>query len=564
MRLFFITGRLFLALKLFFTKNNLLNKSPFFKLLIPIVIIAGIFLFITKSRADSSFDIPTFTDSRNDYKWWNNDYAYRRKIVPSQDIDQIVKLNHSQLVIDNKSSANASDLKIILNDEDSFEEVSIDITNPDQIETYISFVYRKNSGDVYLYYGNKSDLPEPNSRELKYSNVNQTAALSDEEVPELSILIQRKWNLKEKNSRMLLQVNDYGEVNNASYYYFIDDSKTALSLDIQNNIASIDFSNIEDGNHKLFVVRRSEGGTIRSNTTEFIASQPIYLSWTIDWEGIDPGKQNLESVASLADQYKIPLSHFFNPRTLINLKIPESRKKEILNWIKNRIENNGDEVDMLLHFQFDLVEEADVSAKFKETTWDNGLNGYDMPGTVYNYDEYLKILNWGKQKIIEAGLPEPKGYRAGGWFINEENLRAVKDSGFLYDSSAVKPIELGENKMMQDWQITNISQPYKISPTNKNLKAENKNALVEIPINGGDSYINSYEETLQNFTDNYSSNTYSNTSKLIVYSSSPEWIEAGKESLENLFATVSNFRYDIDRGPIKFVTLSDWYSNSVN
>ncbi|MEO6728831.1 MAG: hypothetical protein ABIM99_02820, partial [Candidatus Dojkabacteria bacterium] len=316
--------------------------------------------------------------------------------------------------------------------------------------------------------------------------------------------------------------------------------------------------------HQLFVIRKTDNQIIRSNTTEFIVSEPIYIAWTIDWEGIDPGKQNLENVAKIADEYKVPLSHFFSPRTLINLKIPESRKKEILNWLKNRIYNNGDEIDMLLHFQFDLVEEAGVDAKFKEQTWDNGLSGYDIPGTVYNYDEYTKILNWGKQKIIEAGLPAPKGFRAGGWFINEENLRAVKDTGFLYDSSSIKPIELGENKMLQDWNVTNITQPYLISPSNKNSISQSTDSLVEIPINGGDSYISSKEEIMDNFTSNYSSNTSSNTSKLIVYSSSPEWIETGKESLENLFATVSNFRYDIDRGPIKFVTLSDWYSNNVN
>ncbi len=539
-----------------------LKENLRFKLLIPIVIIAGIFVFITKSRAESDFDIPQNALTQNDSVWWDNNYAFRRKIVSSSEVDQIVKLNHSQLVIDNKSVADGADLKVISEDDGSFEEIPIDIINPDQIETYISFSNNKNA-EMYLYYGNKSDLAKPNVRDLKYSNVNQTASLMDEEAPVISIAIQKKWNLREKGSKLLLQVLDNGITENSSYYYLTDDSKNPFNLNIQNNLATIDISNIEDGPHTLFIIRKSDSQITRSNTAVFIITKPIYIAWTIDWEGIDPGKQNLENVSKIADEYKIPLSHFFSPRTLINLKISETRKKEIINWLKNRINNNGDELDMLLHFQFDLVEEAGVDAKFKEKTWDNGLSGYDIPGTVYNYDEYSKILNWGKKKIIDAGLPSPKGFRAGGWFINEENLRAVKDSGFTYDSSGIKPVELGENKMLQDWKVDSTTQPYNLSPTDKNNKSEDLNSLIEIPINGGDTYISSLEEIQQSFVNNYSSKEYSNTSKLIVYSSSPEWIETGKESLENLFASISDFRYDIDRGPIKFVTLSDWYTNNI-
>jgi len=543
---------------------KLFQTNFIFKFLIPVVIIAGIFIFITKSRAETNFDIPSTTLSQNGTPWWNNDYTYRRKIVASDGNDQVIKLNHSQLVIDNKSTANGSDLKVVTYDEGNFDEVPVDITNPDQIETYISFTYKNKRPDLYLYYGDKSDLPEPNKRDLKYANVNQTASIMDEEVPMLSIVVQKKWNLKEKDSKLLLQVNDSAIVENSSYYYLIDDSKTPFNLNIQSNLATIDFSKIEDGAHQLFIIRKNGSEIIRSNSTEFIISEPIYVGWTIDWEGVDPGKQNLENVAKIADEYKIPLTHFFSPRTLSTVKISDSRKKEITNWLKNRINNNGDELDMLLYFQFDMVQEAGVDAKFKEKTWDNGLSGYDMPGTVYNYDEYSKILNWGKQKIIDAGLPSPQGFRAGGWFVNEDNLKAIKNAGFLYDSSSIKPVELGENKIMQDWNITSLSQPYNISLINKNDRSEDKNSLVEIPINGGDSYINSKEEIMDNFTSNYSSNSYSNTPKMIVYSSSPEWIETGKESLENLFATVSNYRYDIDRGPIKFVTLNDWYSNNIN
>lgn len=541
-----------------------LSKKISLKYLVPVVIIAGIFVFITKSRAQTDFEIPTNLQSQNESKWWSNDYAYRRKLVRSEETDQILKLNHSQLVIDNKSSATGSDLKIIAQDSEDFQEIPCDITSPDQIETYISFSFKNSSKELYLYYGNKSDLPEPSKKDAKYINITPTASLMDEEAPTLSMAIQKKWNLNEKNSKLILQVTDSSGSENSSYYYIADDTKTPINVSLQNNLISISVSDFKTGNHNLFLIKKVNDQIIRSNSSSFIVSEPIYIAWTIDWEGVDPGKQNLEEVAKLSDQNKIPLSHFFSPRTLTNINISDSRKKEIVNWLKNRIASAGDEVDMMLHFQFDLIEETGVDSKFKEQTWDNGLTGYDMPGTVYNYDDYSKILAWSKKKMMDSGLPEPKGYRAGGWFINEENLRAVKDNGFLYDSSAIKPIEIGENKMIQDWKVSSITMPYRLAAKDKNNSTDDVNSLIEIPINGGDSYINSDEEIQNNFNDNYNSQTFSNTSKLIVYSSSPEWIQAGKESLEKLFATASTFRYDIDRGPIKFVTLSDWYANNIS
>ncbi|MEO6728373.1 MAG: hypothetical protein ABIM99_00465, partial [Candidatus Dojkabacteria bacterium] len=215
------------------------RTNKFFKLLIPIVIIAGIFAFIVKSKADTAFDIPSTTISQNGSPWWDNNYAFRRKVVASEGVDQVIKLNHSQLVIDNKSASDASDLKIITYEDGSFDEISIDVTDPDQIETYVSFTYQNKKSELYLYYGNKSDLPKPNNRDIKYANVNQTATIMEEEVPVLSIIIQKKWNLKEKESKMLIEVSDSSTADNSAYYYLVDDSVVPFDLEIQNNLATV-------------------------------------------------------------------------------------------------------------------------------------------------------------------------------------------------------------------------------------------------------------------------------------------------------------------------------------
>ncbi|MEP7103122.1 MAG: hypothetical protein ABI721_00230 [Candidatus Dojkabacteria bacterium] len=538
------------------------SKTSFLKLVIPVVIIAGIMLFITKSRAENDFNIPSKPNILQGSEWWNNDFAFRKKVITSSEIDQVIKINHSQMVIDNKSIQDGSDLRVVAYEGTESKEVPMDITNPDTSETLINFSKSKNVTDVYLYYGNKSDLPEPTIRSEDLSTLKENASLSEEETPELLVTTQKKWNLKEKDSQLILQVADQLKQGDTIYYYLLDNEQTPRNMEVQNGFSTINPIDIQPGDHNIFLIKKSGVNITRSNSSRFILSEPIYIAWTVDWEGIDPGKPNIENISKTAVEFKIPITHFFSPRTIISTKITEPRKKEIINWIKDRVNNFGDDLAMNLHFQFDLVDAAGVDPKYSEKTWDNGISGYDMPGTVYDYNEYLKILNWGKQKLIDAGLPSPKGFRAGGWFINDDNLRAVKDAGFVYDSSAIKPTELGENKMMQDWETTSITQPYKISQKDKNSSDDPTLGILEVPINGGDTYINSAEEILQNFKDNYSYNTYSNTSKLIVYSSSPDWFDTSKDGVENLFATVSNYRYDRDRGPVKFITLNEWLDKS--
>lgn len=57
---------------------------------------------------------------------------------------------------------------------------------------------------------------------------------------------------------------------------------------------------------------------------------------------------------------------------------------------------------------------------------------------IRTYEDYVFVLSKMKQKIFEKTGVEPIGYRAPCFSITEEGIRALKDNGFLYDSSVLE------------------------------------------------------------------------------------------------------------------------------
>lgn len=535
------------------------RSSSLLPFLIAVPIISVVFLFITENKADANFSYPdTVSVISESSTWWNDKYAYRRRIVLDSLDRTVLNLNHSQLVVEGKSNSDGSDLKIVGQSKEGFKEVYATVSSPDSVSA--SVVIKDNIDlkgyEYYLYYGNKV-VANPteiiDEGEIDDSNY---VIVGEEEAPIVQLKNLRKWVLKENASILPLSVATTQDLKDYSITLVSKDFKKK-SASIQNNLLNIEISELEPGEQSFFVVLKKEGSAIRSNTVTFLVSEPIYIAWTVDWEGVDPGKANMEALGNMARDYKIPLTHFYNPRLYINVKVTDFREKEITTWLKNRLAD-GDDMAMHLHMQFDMVEEAGINAKYDDVTWDNGLSGYDMPSTVYSYEEYLKILQWGKNKLVEMGLPEPKGYRAGGWFANMNNMKAIKDAGFTYDSTSRVPVAMGENNMAQDWRISNTTQPYKISENDLSSETEPTMNLLEVPNNGGDSFWLETETLKESFAANYDAGTIVGEKKLITFTTSPDWFPIDEPKLNDLWTEIRDYRNDIDKGPVKFVTIKEY------
>lgn len=537
------------------------NNHKFIKIFIVILLVGGVFFFVNKNFAETALTFPESPSSdSSEISWWNSDYSYRKRIEISNNEKGYIELNHAALGVDLKSNDDGSDIVIIGNNETKSTEIPYEFDKFGQITTKIAFdpsVFKFDN--YYLYYGNKSLLGKPYIN-AKQSTINMKNLfnLKDEEKTKIVITAPKRWILTESDnvSKVSVKVTSSESITEV-YYQLEGESEKKKSPLIQDSF-EIDLSNQDTGAKELVVAAFIEGKLERSNSLTFNLSKPIYVAWTLDWEGVDPSQEYLNMIADICTDYDVKLTHFFNPRIMINMKINSARKKELVNWVLNRHNNLGEEVAMHLHMHYDMIEEAGVKAKYDAPTWDKGVTGYDTPSTAYSYSEYLKILQWGKNKMIEAGLPSPEGFRAGGWFANLDTLRAMQDAGFLYDSSARVPFQIGQNKVSQPWNITTKTQPYKISQSDQSKDIEPTLNLLEIPNNGLDSYWSEVDELIQNFYDNYSPNTIADKSRIITYLSHPEWFYIDEPKVRELFDEISKFREDLDLGPIKFVTLSEW------
>ncbi len=550
-------------------KKKKANKKLF---IIVVVIFAAAMFFVVKNNSLANIKIPDTLTTKGDLSpWWDSDYAYRREIQPKAGSNtQSISINHAQLVVDGKSNNDASDLKVIAFDKLSFYEIPAKIYSNDSLTTKIEFDTSTKGDTYYLYYGNK--IPDKKSvlGITKSNNKAQEALLNDEESPELTLTAQKKWILKEKdNTNILFRLNDkVGVKENLQYYTVINDTNILQRADVQNNEIKLAQSQFNLGLNKLYIVEEAGGNVYRSNTISFYMTYPVYVAWTIDWEGVDPQQKYLDKMEDISNKFSMNMTHFFNPRIYIYIKATEQRKRELSLWLKTRY-GKGDDIAMHLHMQHDLVAEAGVHAKDTTNGWDGGESGYDLPSTVYNYEEYLKILNWSKtelrtglKKYADFDVPEIQGFRAGGWFANSDTLRAMQDAGFMYDSSGRVPFKIGKGTFQYEWSLKYNSQPYYPSANNQNTDTPPNLKLLEIPNNGADSYWSESKQLIDNFYANYSPGSTLDKDVLVVYLSHPDWFNVDEPRLNDLYTEISKYRNDMDLGPVKFTTIREYLQNS--
>lgn len=546
------------------------KKRNRFLYLIGILVVGYIVLTYTNNLS-ADIKVPEkATIERNDIEWWNNDYAYRREITSLSSDNIIIEINHAQLVIDGKSRSDATDLKIVGVSGNTQSEFASTIYQVDTTDTIISIDSPSSKVEkYYVYYGNKSPTSFGNTSNSVFSGTSNST-LGAEESPTVVLKSLKEWILKEGETEELNFLLGSKERRSDTTYFLIlnNDQNDKKPVIERNGEIKIVIDNLKTGKHSAYLVASMDGNVFRSNTIYFNYSAPLYVAWTMDWEGTVPDMRYLESIARLSSSYEVPITHYYNPRIYISIPTPESEKRAMSEWIVDRIKD-GDDIALHMHMQHDMVEEAGVQAKYNEKSWDSGVSGYDTPSTAYGYDDYLKILRWGKDKVREQikrytgyDIPELQGYRAGGWFANSDNLRAMEEAGFIYDSSGRSVMPIGRNMLTQPWLLNNKTQPYYPNINNQNMNTSPNMKLLEIPNNGADSYWSSAQDLITNFYANYSPGSVLDIDNIVVYLSHPNWFYIDEPKLKELFDEIGKYSYEKDNGPVKYITMREYLSNS--
>lgn len=530
--------------------------------------------------------------------WVDETSVYRREILSSNN-EVYFKINHAELVIDKKSLSNGFDINVIgfslSNNE--YKYLNYEIFNIDTIDTVIKFNKDNSYTNYYIYYGDRTKLSNEFQINTNNSSSSQTieidltklSNLSFEEKPLISIYSEKLWNLNEEvlnDVTIDIESSNNIDLNKSDIWVIYNNDVNNYSKTvIKNSKIVLDNLKLNTGVNEVYIILRIDNIVYRSNTSTFIYTHPLYISWSIDYEGIVPSENQFQILNNALEEFNINVTHFFNPRTYIYIKTNEVKREEITDWVSDRL-TKGDDLALHLHMQHDLVEEVGIDAKYTGETWDNGENGYDTLITNYSKDEIKLLLNWSIDKIktqfkkfSDYDIKDIKGFRSGGWFMNNEILQALVETGFVYDSSGRESVKLGKNDVLQSWELDTLVQSYiplKKNISNgifidnynefKNISEEEFNNtylnIIEIPNNGLDGYTQEASQLIEIFEQQYPSNTILGIDRLISYSSHIDWLDLEINSIKQLFNILNNYRADRDLGAVKFVTYEQYIKSS--
>lgn len=528
--------------------------------------------------------------------WWDHNYNYFHQITISaagtphlRNNWFSINFNHGAAVAAGQSQASGADLRIVFfDDQNGFIELPI-IAEGIGGEANIKFklqqdVWPDQTDDRYfLYYGNSESPSYPVSKETPSTAISNGITLSEVFKHHVSGSANRRWVIKEgglaSQKHALLytvQLDSTISPDSLVSYSVSGTNVRGLMDDLGGGKfqAAIKVSDLPPGAYKVQALAREKENKLKlieSGFTTFLVSYPLYVVWTLDWEGWDVPDAWMAEIDAFARRYDMPMTHFFNPRIFIAanspyLAVSRQRADAMALWVLNRASKFKDEIGLHLHMWYDMVAAAGVTPRGTDYAGWLYPNGGGAAAYTYPKDEMKKILMWSRRMFQDNGLPPPKSFRAGGWLAKENTLQALEETGFMIDSSGrTQGGTDGPTASMATlpppWNLSPTTRPYKPNVNNVNSSDAPQMNIWEFPNNGADSIWYNEVEMIRRFDLNYPAKGQILTEPQVVnYLSHPPFWNIDKPRVEALFAYISRFLYRNDAGPVVFSTLESVYA----
>lgn len=580
------------------------RKIPFVLIIITIISLLGASLgiyFLIKKTDSTSVRIQCgqgsvqFTKSfvlgktTKTYPWWDDKFSYYQQIsIKNNNTDLTlptecwieIEFDHAELVDSKKSQFDGIDLRIVYFENENYRELPFELSDTNTQRTTIEFQLAKNlvsndeDASYFLYYGNavavtnESLITDTTDDKIYAENI--SIEKSDEVHPKILGSLSRKWVLIGKNIdesytdlTYSVEIDESIKPSSTPNYEIIGtDKRGELDFVFRGEYeANIDVSNLSAGTYEIQTTVISEKDEYTSPKTHILISYPIYVSFTVDWEGYDVPYKELEELLAFSERHhNVPTTHFFNPRIYVTSDVTEEQAAFLTQWIQIR-KLNGDDIGMHLHMHHDLVQAAGVTPR-TNPKWTNTLNnGHDVPCSAYTYDEFDQIVRWAKEEFLQQGLGVPISFRAGGWFADLKVLKVLDANGFLVESSGREAYAWGANGIPGHWNLSTTAQPYRPSSSNQNsTNPPPQLDLWEFPNNGGNSYFEDVNYLIDRFNENYNRKPQMQP-HAVNYLTHPHAFTEDTEVLDPAFNYVDEYLAEKDNGPVIYITLENAYKN---
>jgi hypothetical protein len=219
----------------------------------------------------------------------------------------------------------------------------------------------------------------------------------------------------------------------------------------------------------------------------------LVVAVSVDWEGAELSPEGLDALDELRKSLGPgPLTHFVSA-AYFTKDHPDPR---IVATLTEAI-HPGDELALHLHAWRSLARAAGVEPKLSPSfvtgtdklfTFDDGDIGFDTDLDVYNVTELRAMVRTSRRLLEQTHLPVGKSFRAGGYLGTPRVLQAVREEGFVVDSSATDSHQLDAHKdaflpkrVREVWpKIDTASQPFFVDPQRQ---------LLELPIADTADYV---------------------------------------------------------------------------
>lgn len=512
--------------------------------------------------------------------WFHEDYPYMKRLVlrntGTRDITAgtvlAVTFDHRSLVSGGKSKPDARDLTLVYRSDEGFEMLMMRIERPDLPNTTITFPVKEtirpgiSDARYELYYGSDFPLPPLSAPQSPARNIMFEPSFGDEQSRGLIVKKNRTWFVKDTDSAQTLTITVRPEgnktpdpplipVKNSGQRLRYTVASAGLSGFLSRSsdgtyTASIPVSGIPYGVYALRVTD-SETGLI-SPAAGFTVTAPVYVAVTLDWEGYDVPDATLDRIGVLSDtHHKLPFTHFFSPRIYVSPEVNPQRAEAMTGFIKTRMQTYGDDLALHLHMQDDFVSAAGIPVR-SGPHWGYLGGGYDVPATAYTENELIRLMTFSKSLFAKNGLPEPRGFRAGGWFADAQVLNALEKTGFTYDSSG-RVSDGWSGKLKTVWNLKTESQPYVPSRANINSSVKPGFSILEIPNNGGTTFEKDGDALLKSLKTNFPEG-FARDKKSVVFISHPQFADREFPRLNRLLTSLENMLAANDEGPVIYTT----------